>query len=199
MKANIENLLAYIESLAWNVYCDGNGCVELAQSSPAGEDFSFTVSENNLIEDVKGYAESFDSEEQAAMWYDAGQSGVRGVPSFPELVEDADAIQEMLNDLATNLCAYRTKEEKQMKFKWEIRQIDAIAYDDGWTYNESYHLGVMKTSSKHLHRAFTHWLRNTRGIQFGKGTIRIEDQGDLLEIQERKSGRPLFVAIYQEG
>ena len=86
-----------------------------------------------------------------------------------------------------------------MKSKWEIRQVDAIAYDDGWTYNESYHLGVMKTSSKHLHRAFTHWLRNTRGIQFGKGTIRIEDQGDLLEIQERKSGRPLFIAIYQGG
>ena len=74
-----------------------------------------------------------------------------------------------------------------MKTKWEIRQIDSIAYDDSWTYNESYHLGVMN------------WLRNTRGIRFGKGTIRIEDQGDLLEIQERKSGRPLFVAIYQEG
>ena len=111
MKANIENLLAYIESLGWNVYCDGNGCVELAQSSPAGEDFSFTVSENNLIEDVKGYAESFDSEEQAAMWYDAGQSGVRGVPSFPELVEDAESIQEMLNELAMDLFAYREKEE----------------------------------------------------------------------------------------
>lgn len=111
MKANIENLLAYIESLDWNVYCDGNGCVELAQSSPAGEDFSFTVSENNLIEDVKGYAESFDSEEHAAMWYDAGKRGVRGVPSLHTLVEDADEIQEMLNDLAMNLCAYREKEE----------------------------------------------------------------------------------------
>ena len=85
-----------------------------------------------------------------------------------------------------------------MKSKWEIRQIDSIAYDDGWTYNESWHLGEMKTSSKHLHKAFTNWLRNTRGIRFRTGTIRIEDQGDLLEIQERKSGRPLFVAIYQE-
>lgn len=111
MKANIENLLAYIESLDWNVYCDGDGWVELSQYSSAGEDFSFTVSANNLIEDVKGYAESFDSEEQAAMWYDAGQSGVRGVPSFPELVEDAESIQEMLNELAMDLCAYREKEE----------------------------------------------------------------------------------------
>lgn len=86
-----------------------------------------------------------------------------------------------------------------MKAKWEIRQVHAIAYDDGWTYNESYHLGVMKTSSNHPHKAFTNWLRNTRGIQFGKGTIRIDDQSDMLEIQERKSGKPLFVAIYQEG
>ena len=111
MNTNLENLLAYIESLDWAVYHDGDGWVELSQSSPAGEDFSFTVSVNNLIEDVKGYAESFDSEEQAAMWYDAGQSGVRGVPSFPELVEDAESIQEMLNELAINLCAYREKEE----------------------------------------------------------------------------------------
>ena len=111
MKANIKNLLAYIESLGWNVYRDGDGYVELSQYSPAGEDFSFTVSENDLIEDVKDYAESFDSEEHAAMWYDAKQRGIRGVPSLHELVEDADAIQEMLEDLAINLCAYREKEE----------------------------------------------------------------------------------------
>ena len=111
MNTNLEKLLAYIETLGWNVYCDGDGWVELSQFSSAGEDFSFTVSENNLIEDVKDYAESFDSEEHAAMWYDAGQRGVRGVPSLHELVEDADAIQEMLEDLAINLCAYRTKEE----------------------------------------------------------------------------------------
>ena len=66
---------------------------------------------NNLIEDVKDYAESFDSEEHAAMWYDAGQSGVRGVPSLHELVEDAESIQEMLNELAMDLFAYREKEE----------------------------------------------------------------------------------------
>ena len=113
MNTNLENLLAYIETLGWDVYCDGDGSVELYQFSPAGEDFGFTVSANNLIEDVKDYAESFDSEEHAAMWYDAGQRGVRGVPSLHELVEDADAIQEMLEDLATNLCAYREKEESK--------------------------------------------------------------------------------------
>ena len=111
MNTNLENLFAYIETLGWNVYCDGDGWVELSQFSSAGEDFSFTVSENNLIENVKDYAESFDSEEHAAMWYDAGQSGVRGVPSLHELVEDAESIQEMLNELAMDLCAYREKEE----------------------------------------------------------------------------------------
>ena len=111
MNTNLENLFAYIETLGWNVYCGDDGYVELYQRSGAGEDFLFTVSANNLIEDVKDYAESFDSEEHAAMWYDAGKRGVRGVPSLHTLVEDADEIQEMLNDLAMNLCAYREKEE----------------------------------------------------------------------------------------
>lgn len=113
MNTNLENLFAYIETLGWDVYCDGDGSVELYQFSPAGEDFGFTVSANNLIEDVKDYAESFDSEEHAAMWYDAWKRGVRGVPSLHTLVEDADEIQEMLNDLAMNLCAYREKEESK--------------------------------------------------------------------------------------
>lgn len=113
MNTNLENLFAYIETLGWNVYCYGDGWVEMYQFSPAGEDFSFTVSANNLIEDVKDYAESFDSEEHAAMWYDAGKRGVRGVPSLHTLVEDADEIQEMLNELAMNLCAYREKEESK--------------------------------------------------------------------------------------
>ena len=47
------------------------------------------------------------------MWYDAGKRGVRCVPSLHTLVEDADAIQEMLDDLAMNLCAYREKEESK--------------------------------------------------------------------------------------
>ena len=111
MNTNLENLFAYIETLGWNVYCGDDGYVELSQCAEAGEDFFFTVSANNLIEDVKDYAESFDSEEHAAMWYDAGQSGVRGVPSLHELVEDAESIQEMLNELAMDLCAYREKEE----------------------------------------------------------------------------------------
>ena len=113
MNTNLENLIAYIETLGWNVYCGDDGYVELYQRSGAGEDFLFTVSANNLIEDVKDYAESFDSEEHAAMWYDAKQRGIRCVPSLHELVEDADAIQEMLEDLAINLCAYREKEESK--------------------------------------------------------------------------------------
>ena len=38
MKANIKNLLAYIESLGWNVYCGDDGYVELTMISP------FTIS-----------------------------------------------------------------------------------------------------------------------------------------------------------
>ena len=41
MNTNLENLFAYIETLGWDVYCDGAGSVELYQFSPAGEDFGF--------------------------------------------------------------------------------------------------------------------------------------------------------------
>ena len=101
------------KTLGWDVYCDGDGSVELYQFSPAGEDFGFTVSESNLIEDVKDYAESFDSEEHAAMWYDAKQRGIRCVPSLHELVEDADAIQEMLEDLSNQPVCISRERRKQ--------------------------------------------------------------------------------------
>lgn len=39
MNTNLENLLAYIETLGWNVYCGDDGYVELSQCSEAGEDF----------------------------------------------------------------------------------------------------------------------------------------------------------------
>ena len=49
--------------------------------------------------------------------------------------------------------------------KYEIRQIDAWFDGEAWTYNESFRIGEFST------------------------------KGDLLEIQNRKSGEPLFVAI----
>lgn len=77
--------------------------IELAKYSPAGEDFFFTVSKKNFLDDVIEYAESFDADEHAEMWVE-NMHTVSGVPqSIRTLIDDADAIKEMLLELAKNL------------------------------------------------------------------------------------------------
>lgn len=86
----------------WTVYED-DGFVDLMKKSTAGEDFGFTVSAEHFVEEIEEYAESFDAEEHAAMWYEAKLRGSRDVPSLRVLLDDADAIQEMLDDLVVAL------------------------------------------------------------------------------------------------
>lgn len=98
-----EKLREKAEELGWSLYEDENGGVELGKYSPAGEDFSFYVHEkDNLVEATREYADGFDTEEHIEMWVMARHS-VSGVPDIKTLVKDADAIQEMLNELADAL------------------------------------------------------------------------------------------------
>lgn len=90
-----ENLIAACESLGWTVREYDDGSAELSQYSPAGEDFSFCIETENFAEEIRSYYEDFDPEEHAAMWY-----GGRGAPDLHILIEDADAIDSMLEDLA---------------------------------------------------------------------------------------------------
>lgn len=91
------------EELGWCwLNCD-DGNIELEKHSPAGEDFSFTVSEESFVENVKEYAAHFDQEEHIEMWVEARRSGTRGVPSIKELVKDAEDIEAMLKELAEAL------------------------------------------------------------------------------------------------
>ena len=90
------------ERLGWNVTVYGND-VELEQSSPAGEDFCFTASKKNFAQSIKEYAENFDADEHAEMWVE-NMHTVRGVPqSIRTLIDDADAIQEMLTELSEQI------------------------------------------------------------------------------------------------
>lgn len=91
------------EELGWTVREDSDGSVEFAQYSPAGEDFSFTVDAANVADGVANYYEDFDPEDHVAMWLNARQSGVAGIPSVYELVHDADEIESMLEDLAIRI------------------------------------------------------------------------------------------------
>lgn len=90
------------ENLDWSVTDTGDGNIELEKYSPAGEDFIITVGEEGFVDNVKAYAASFDQDEHIELWIEG--RGKNGVPSsVRELVEDAQAIDNMLRELACAL------------------------------------------------------------------------------------------------
>ncbi len=100
-------VIALAEEYGWAVYSfrksnsDEVG-YEFSQYSPAGEDFSFSIyvrSDSCIANEVIDYAAQFDEEEHITMWLEA-QGRVSGVPDAKTLVEDAEAIHQMLDDLA---------------------------------------------------------------------------------------------------
>ena len=92
-----------LESYDWRV-CDytGDGRVEIENYSPAGEDLVVCVEIENFPESVDEYARNFDPDEHATMWVE--HRGEGGCPSsIREIIDDADAIKEMLSELAEKL------------------------------------------------------------------------------------------------
>ena len=90
------------DKLGW-VLREDDKYVDVCQYSPAGEDFFFTVPKRNFAQEVDQYAYDFDADEHAEMWIEC-RNTVRGVPqSIRTLINDADAIQEMLYGLARAL------------------------------------------------------------------------------------------------
>lgn len=90
------------ERLDWTVHEYKDGTVDLEKYSPAGEDFIFGVRADRFVREVKEYAAYFDVDEHVELWVDG--RGKRGVPSsIRELVEDAEAIDKMLQELAAAL------------------------------------------------------------------------------------------------
>lgn len=95
----LEALKRKAEDLDWSWDEDEDGYVQLGKYSPAGEDFFIVVNAGNLVDEIRDYSDSFDTERHVHDLLDAKDNGFGGVPSLKELVEDADAIQEMLEEL----------------------------------------------------------------------------------------------------
>lgn len=90
------------EMLDWSIHDYSDGTVDLRKQSPAGEDFSFRVDIENFLDEVKEYAAYFDVDEHIEFWI--GFRGQNGVPCrVRELVEDAEAIDAMVTELARAL------------------------------------------------------------------------------------------------
>lgn len=74
--------------------------------------------------------------------------------------------------------------------------MDAIMYDDGWMYNDSWELGTFRTEAKNVKKAYTRFLRKN-GITFKKNRTIIEEDSYGMEILDRKTKAPLFCAVYK--
>lgn len=127
-----EEMIEICGQLGWTVYACGNGDLELRKMSPAGEDFSFCVAANNFVENVRGYASSFNVTEHVKMWLNARPCGQ---PDAKGLINDAEAIERMLIDLAEALEGRQHAKELK-KDIIEYREIHSIVYapdngDDG--------------------------------------------------------------------
>ena len=100
-KANLNPKIREIaESLEWTVREYDDGTVEFEKYSPAGEDFIFTVNAENVESEIYDYYDNFDVDDHIEMWVKAKEKGVAGGPSIRRIVEDAEAISEMLKELA---------------------------------------------------------------------------------------------------
>lgn len=105
MKRELLDALAdKAEELGWSchIYDDE---IEFEVSSPAGEDFIFSVEGKNIVQELQDYAFYFNPEEHAGMLYEAGKNGLAGVPGLRVLMKDADDIAEMLDKLVEELVA----------------------------------------------------------------------------------------------
>lgn len=79
--------------------------------------------------------------------------------------------------------------------KFEIRQIDAMNIEEeGWIWNTSYHIGEFKTSATDERRAFLYALHKL-GIVCKRGRMAVISDGDIYELQDRRTKEPLFAAI----
>ncbi len=99
MTDKLKNLLREkAEELEWRVLIEED-CWEFQKYSPAGEDFWISISGEDIVDELLDWYESFDTEDHVMMHMEAKKNGLSGVPSLKVLVEDADAIDEMVEEL----------------------------------------------------------------------------------------------------
>lgn len=105
-----KKIMDVLENCGWRLNSiekqDGEYIAEIENWSPAGEDLPETIWYNGtgkgFVEAVQEWAADYDADEHAEMWIEF--RGTRGVPnSIRALVNDADAIGDMFDELAEKL------------------------------------------------------------------------------------------------
>ena len=114
MKRYLKKIKSVAERLDWKVSVDEcnvnpnsgklwtSDTIDFEKYSPAGEDFCFAAygaDMEAMVSDVEDYASCFDQDEHVRELLNAKASGFSGVPSATELVEDAQEIKNMLQEV----------------------------------------------------------------------------------------------------
>lgn len=138
---DFEKLVNKADNLGWTVWLEEDGW-EFGQNSPAGEDFWFFIgnndvnSEEDMVREVRSYANDFDTEEHVQMWLEGRRNGVSGVPDLKALVKDADDIKLMLNKLASAMedVLKGESDDEDDRAKLSPRQIERLDEIDNAMY-----------------------------------------------------------------
>ena len=107
--------------LSFETLENGSMTIEIENTSPAGEDLVETIwltgTEEALPSDFYEFWNNFDPDEHAEMWL--AQRGKNGVPlSIRELINDADAIDEMLKRLCEEVESIVKQRSSESKIEY---------------------------------------------------------------------------------
>lgn len=86
--------------------------------------------------------------------------------------------------------------QEQKKCRFEIRQVESWKDEEGgWVWNDSYALGEFSVLDyANEKRAFLTTLHKL-GVKLTQGAYVVVCENGIYEVQNRKTGEPLFAAI----
>ncbi len=108
----VEKMDEAFEKESAHIEQESAGCYDVSFYSDAGEDFHTSVhadSAEAFAHAMYDAYQDFDTEEHVTMWLNAKESGTSGVPDVITLVHDAEAIEQLLEQLS--LIAHRVADE----------------------------------------------------------------------------------------
>jgi len=106
MEELINKIVKIAENLDWSVNVNNNE-LEFTKYSPAGQDFNFNVTGDDLEEVIKSideYCNNFDCSEETYLWLDNTGHGTNGSPyDMKDLYEDMEECLKMIEELRDEL------------------------------------------------------------------------------------------------
>jgi hypothetical protein len=83
---------------------------------------------------------------------------------------------------------------------YQLRSIDAWRCDGGWEWNNSFLIerGVYIADDTTPRELFKFMRRNGWLSDYSKGRVSMDDDGHIIEIQDRNNHQPLFAFVPED-